>query len=227
MNWDLLLNFAAAMFAILNPIGIIPVWKELTGDASRKVRTDIALMVTGTALIVLLIFLNAGKYLLDFFSIDLPVFKVAGGILLLLTGIYMVEGKATKLSERNETGDTSFQLAKQRFRKVLVPLAVPMLSGPGSLTTVILYSFRSDAFLDYLGLSIVLFATILTLLLSFSFSHWVEEKLDDLVFTVFTRIFGIMVTAIALQFILEGLGEVFPNWLGDSSELSMLIAPFL
>lgn len=219
MDWSLLLNFLAAILAIVNPIGLIPIWKELTSDAKPKVRINIALLVTIVSLGILLIFLNIGNYLLSFFSIDLAVFKIAGGILLLLTALSMIEGQATKLEERNEKADTSFELAKKRFRKILVPLAVPMLCGPGSITTVLLYSFKTSQFIDYVGLSLILIANFTVLFGVLAFSYKMENKVDDLFFIAFTRIFGVMVAAIAVQFMVEGLGEVFPNWIEGSSVL--------
>lgn len=218
INWNLLLNFLVAFLAILNPIGLIPIWQELTGDAIPEVRKKIALLVTLASLAILLIFLNSGSYLLNFFSIDLPVFKVAGGILLLLTAISMFEGSATKLEERHEEAESSFEIAKQRFRKIMVPLAVPMLCGPGSITTVLLYGAKVSTAINYVSLSAILIFNFVMLYLVLSFSYKLEKKIDNLFFSVITRIFGILVAAIAIQFMVEGLGEIFPAWLqGDSS----------
>lgn len=219
MNWSISLNFLLAILAIVNPIGIVPIWQELTGDASPKVRKKIALLVTLASLAILLIFLNSGIYLLNFFNIDLAVFKIAGGILLLLTAISMFEGSATKLEERNEEAETNFELARQRFRKIMIPFAVPMLCGPGSITTVLLYGSKVNTVLNMLALSAILTVSFAVLYLILSFSYKIEEKVDDLLFITFTRVFGIIVAAIAIQFMVEGLGEVFPAWLEGSSSI--------
>lgn len=224
MNVDFLLNFTAAIVTIINPIGLVPIWKELLGDTHKSVRIRVAFMVIGSSVVVLLVFLNFGKGLLNFFQIDLMVFKVAGGVLLLITGISMVDGKVSQLKDKNEKGDTPLEIAKQRFRKVLVPLSMPMLAGPGAITTVIIFGSRAQNFLDYVGLSIVLFVVLLVLLLLLTYSHYIEEKLDDLVFVVFTRMFGVIVVAIAFQFILEGLTQIFPAWVGVSSINFSLLA---
>ncbi|MDF9798499.1 multiple antibiotic resistance protein [Catalinimonas alkaloidigena] len=217
LNWNLMLNFVAAMLAIVNPVGLVPFWSELMNDASRRVKLQVALLTTVTATVVLLIFLNVSHEVLSFFSIDVAVFKVAGGMLLFQTALSMIKGQATQLEEREEEGDTWFQISKQRFRKIIVPLVVPLLAGPGSITTVILFSSRANGPMDSLGLSAVLVVTMLMLFLIFTFSHLVEKNTDDLVFTVFTRILGVLVAAVAMQFVLEGLGEVFPNWLEGQS----------
>ena len=220
MNWNLYLNFFAAMFAIINPVGIWPVWSELTDDIKRKkVRKDIAVLVILTASVILLVFLLAGKYLLDFFSIDVPVFKIAGGILLLITGLSMVKGSATHLTDRHEDGTSDMDLAKKRFRKILVPLAIPFLAGPGSITTVILYGTKAANFIDFMILSGILLFALFILWIVFTNSEFLEKHVDDIVFTVFTRIFGVIVAAIAVQFIAEGLGDIFPAWLQGASQL--------
>ncbi len=220
MEWNLYLNFFAAMMAIINPIGIWPIWSELTNDTVRGIRKKVAAMVLMTAFVILILFLVSGKYLLGFFSIDLPVFKVAGGILLLITGISMIQGSATQLSNRKEDGHNSFSIARQRFEKIVVPLAIPMLAGPGSITTVILFGAQAESVVNYLVLMAVVFISLLSLFVVFVYSSFMEKHVDKIVFTIFTRIFGIIVTAIAVQFILEGLGEVFPAWLqGGASVL--------
>ena len=220
MKWDLVINFSLAMFAILNPIGKIPIWEELTGDKSSSVRNRIALLVTASAALVLITFLFGGKFILNVFKIDLASFQIAGGIFLLLTGISMVNGKAVRLEHRDETGDTSFQVAKKRFRRVAMPLMVPILAGPGSITTVMIYSFRAKELLDYLGLAAVLLATMVIIFLVFFISPKFEHKVDRLAFTVATRMFGLILAAIAVQFMVEGLAQVFPNWLNGQSVIN-------
>ncbi|MFP4093703.1 MAG: MarC family protein [Cyclobacteriaceae bacterium] len=175
-------------------------------------------LTTLTAIAVLLIYLNVSEHVLSFFSIDIPVFKVVGGLLLFNTSLSMIKGQATKLEEREEQGDSWFQISKQRFRKVIVPMVVPMLAVPGSITTVILYGSRAEGLMDYVSVSIVLIFTMFLLFVIFAYSHYTEKSTDELVFTVFTSIPSILVSAIAIQFVLEGLGEVFPNWMeGDYS----------
>tara|TARA_R110000744_G_scaffold226469_1_gene344809 strand:- start:364 stop:1038 length:675 start_codon:yes stop_codon:yes gene_type:complete len=221
MDWNLNLNFLAAMLAMVNPIGLIPIWYEMTGDATPKVRRKIALMVTGTSFVTLLLFLILGKYILVFFNIDIEVFKIAGGFLLMFTALSMINGSATKLEELKEEADTNFGLAKLRFEKVMVPLVIPMLAGPGSITTVLLYSFQASGSTTYVGLSGVLLLSYFLLFIVFSFSYKVENKVDDIVFVGFTRLFGLIVAAIAVQFMVEGLGEVFPNWMEGGSAVEI------
>jgi multiple antibiotic resistance protein len=219
MNWDLYLNFLIATLAIINPIAIIPLWSELTSDVSYKVRLRLALMVIGLGIISLIIFLVGGKFILKFFSIDLMVFKVAGGILLLITGIKMIEGSNTKLQNTDDEEGSPLQLAKVRFQKIFVPMVIPIIVGPGSITTVILFGAGLSSIIDYTLLAFVLTGTLGVLFILLVSARWFEFKVDPIFFTAITRLFGIIVTAIAIQFMLEGLGEVFPNWVNQTSPI--------
>jgi multiple antibiotic resistance protein len=218
IDWNLYLNFFAAMMAIINPIGIWPIWSELTNDAVSKIRKRLAFLVIMTGFVVLVIFMVSGHHLLKYFSIDLQVFKVAGGLLLLNTGISMVRGTAAHLENRKEEGSTPMSIAKQRFEKIVVPLAIPVLAGPGSITTVIIFGARAESLINYIVMIVIIFISLLPLFIAFIFSSFLEKKVDRLFFSIFTRIFGIIVTAIAVQFILEGVGEVFPLLLNSGGE---------
>ncbi|MFW6371338.1 MAG: MarC family protein [Bacteroidota bacterium] len=210
MNWDLYLNFMAAMIAIVNPLAILPIWSQLTNDLETKARSETALMIVGTSASVLLVFLIAGKYILSFFSINLPVFQIAGGILLLFTGLSMVNGRGLELKKKEVVGERPFQVAKNRFRDIIVPMAIPMLSGPGSLTTVLLYGNRTSELIDFVVLSVFLLMVLGLLHLTFNFSGIIEKKIDPIVFNILSRLLGILVVAIAVQFIVEGLSDLFP-----------------
>lgn len=93
MNADLYLNFLVAMVAIVNPLALLPIWSQLTNDLDKAARRETAYLVLGTSLIILLIFMIGGKHILAFFSIELPVFRIAGGIMLLFTGLSMINSK--------------------------------------------------------------------------------------------------------------------------------------
>ena len=175
MNWNLILNFTAAMPANVDSVGLVPFWSVLMGDTSRCVRIRVALLTTITATLVLLIFLNVSQYVLGFFSINIPVFKVAGGFLLFRTGLsIIVEGQATQLEERDEKVYTWFHISKQRFQKVIVPLVLPLLAGPDSITTVILYGSITAGMLEKIELSVVL-ATMFLLFGIFTYFYCIKK----------------------------------------------------
>jgi len=138
-------NVLLAMIAIVNPLGKIPIWVEASEGCDRPVRSRLALLVTGTATLLLLAFLFFGQAILDFLGLDIPSFRVGGGIIILLIGIDMLRGRAVDVdTSRQVKGDDALDQAKARFRDIVVPVAVPLLAGPGSITTVLLFGIRAE-----------------------------------------------------------------------------------
>lgn len=220
MEITLIRNFLLAMVAILNPLGKIPIWVEASEGCDTPVRVRLALMVTGTATGLLLLFLFFGQSILDFLGLDVPSFRVGGGIIILLIGIDMLRGSAVNIdSNARASGEDALDKAKARFRDIVVPVAIPILAGPGSITTVLLFGIRANDWTDRLllgGLLTGVMALVLVLLLA---GPRIQALLGSLALSVQTRIWGLLLTAIAAQMILVGLGESFPAWLEPGSPL--------
>lgn len=213
-------NFALAMVAILNPLGKIPIWVEASEDCDPPVRWRLAAFVTGTATLVLLVFLFFGREILEFLGLDLPSFRVGGGIVILLIGLDMLRGQAVNVDQNAaDDGDDAYDRAKARFRDVVVPVAIPILAGPGSITTVLLFGYRAQDWPDRLLLAGVLLGLMLVVLVLLLLGHRIQAAVGDLVLRVQTRIWGLLLTAIAVQLIVVGLGESFPAWLEPSSPI--------
>ncbi|MGD8316687.1 MAG: MarC family protein [Myxococcales bacterium] len=221
MEERLLENFALALVAILNPLGKIPVWVEASEDCDQAVRWRLASLVTGTATLVLLVFLFFGGEILNFLGIDLPSFRVGGGIVILLIGLDMLRGQAVNV-ERSEGGkdQDAYRRAKARFRDVVVPVAIPILAGPGSITTVLLFGYRAHDWSERFLLAAVLGGLMLLVLALLLLGQRIQAALGDLVLRVQTRIWGLLLAAIAVQLIVVGLGESFPAWLEPSSPIT-------
>ncbi|MGE5152931.1 MAG: MarC family protein, partial [Bdellovibrio bacteriovorus] len=140
-------TFAATLFALLNPLGMLPVFMGYTAHLSKGVQGWLALLVALTVVGLMLLFLLTGNAIIDFFGITLDSFRVAGGILLLLIGINIVTGdpgKAAKdlvvQSQESELGE-----AKSVYRQIVVPFAMPLLVGPGVIANLILYAGEARA----------------------------------------------------------------------------------
>lgn len=220
MEDRLLENFALAMVAILNPLGKIPVWVEASAGCDAPVRRRLAAFVTGTATLLLLVFLFFGREILSFLGLDLPSFRVGGGIIILLIGLDMLRGEAVDVDRSgNEDGQDAYDRAKARFRDVVVPVAVPILAGPGSITTVLLFGYRAHDWPERLLLAAVLVGLLSLVLVLLLLGKRIQAAVGDLVLRVQTRIWGLLLTAIAVQLIVVGLGESFPAWLEPNSPI--------
>ncbi len=220
MKWGLITNFAIALLAIINPIGKIPLWLDASGDQQKDVQNRLAALIVFTAGIILLIFLLFGKDVLTFFNIDLASFKIGGGIVILQLGLSMLRGNAVNIEKEEFDEDTGLmERVKSRFRRVVIPMAVPMIAGPGSITTVIIYGSRAGTFTDYAALSGIVLIALASVYLILISGTTIKNYTGELPLMVITRLFGLILIAIAIQLMVEGLGEVFPSWLESNGSV--------
>jgi multiple antibiotic resistance protein len=189
-----------ALFPLVNPVGAIPLFCTLTSDGTNEYRKKMAFKTSLNVVIILIVFLLIGKLLLEFFGISLPVLKIAGGLIVAHTAWEMVtsKNKLTKeeSSELDDKEDISF-----------TPMAMPMLSGPGSIGIVIgLTSANSVSSISYyLGFSvgIILLGIIVYILLIISLRLF--KLLGTTGIGVMSRIMGFFILAIAVEIIYQGL----------------------
>jgi MarC family membrane protein len=215
MDWTLISSFAAALFAIINPFGNLPIFISYTAGESKGVQRWLAIFVALTVLVFLVIFLIFGSAILKFFGISLAAFRIAGGILLLLTGIGMVRGqhneKARELAAEAYTSD--LQEAELMYRKILIPLGIPLFVGPGSISTVILYANEAKTFPTFWGLIGVIVAISALVLAVLLVGNLIKRFMGQTGLDIATRIMGLLLTAIGVQFILSGLSDATINFI--------------
>jgi multiple antibiotic resistance protein len=207
MDKALIFNFAAAMLSIVNPFGNLPLFISYTAGERKRVRNWLAVFIALTVLGLLTIFLLVGTELLNFFGITIPAFQISGGILLLLTGIGMVHGKKTidnpGLADKLYRDD--LKEAESIFSKILVPLGIPLFVGPGAISTVILYSSRVHNQSTLFGEIVVLVVISLVVLLTLLMADRIQRLMGAIGIEIATRLLGLVLAAIGVQFILNGL----------------------
>jgi multiple antibiotic resistance protein len=209
MDMTLIFNFAAAMLSVVNPIGNLPIFITYTAGERKQVRTWLAVFIALTVFVLLTVFLVIGTGLLNFFGITIAAFRISGGILLLLTGIAMVRGGQAKHHDElvAKGKQTDLKEAEFVYGKILVPLGIPLFVGPGSISTVILYSSQIQNPATQLGLIGVLGAIALAVLFTLLSSAFLQRLLGNMGMEVATRLLGMILTAIGIQFILNGLAN--------------------
>lgn len=195
------LHILITIFSILNPIGIIPIFLAITSDQSSFQKK---LTIRRTVISVALILLSSayiGHYLLNFFGIDIDSFRIAGGILLLLMSVHMLQAKtpSTKTNEKEQ------HEAVEKDDVAVVPLAIPLLAGPGAISTVILFSSTMPHPIDKVALGILILTAALLIWPILLLSKPIGEYLGSMGLNIATRIMGLILAAISVRFILEGL----------------------
>lgn len=211
-----LIKFTLSLFAIVDPVGVIPVFLLATDGYSPPQRHAAAWVSAVTVFAVLAVFTFGSTALLDFFGMRLAAFSVGGGLILLLLAIAMVQAHT---SPQRQTPEEAREVA-QREVVGAVPLGVPLLAGPGAITHVIVAASGGDAGLGETWLrQLSLLPSILlvagSVWLSFRLSDSIARKLGTTGIHVVTRLMGLIIAGIAVEMIAKGLAELFPGLLGD------------
>ena len=209
----ILSTFAATLFALLNPLGMLPVFISYTAGMSVGVQRWLTLFVSLTVLGLMLLFLLTGTAILDFFGITLDSFRIAGGILLLIIGIHIVTADSGKAAQDLVMAAKASDLseAESVYRQIVVPFAMPLLVGPGVIANLILYASEVRAIGSTtlsVGLMGVTAAISLLTLVILLLGRVLRRLLGDVGLSIATRILGLLVASIGVQFVVTGLSNV-------------------
>lgn len=207
IEWTDYAKFFIGLLAIVNPIGIVPVFVSLTRTQTGAQRNIAGLRAAITVGAVLIVALLMGEALLGFFGISVDSFRVAGGILILLMALSMLHGGMSAAKQTSEEAHD----AEEKADIAVVPLGMPLLAGPGAISTIIIYSHRGEGLLHHsLLLAIALSLAILTWL-SLRAAPYIAEHLGRTGLNIVSRIMGLLLAAIGVEFIANGLKQLFPG----------------
>jgi MarC family membrane protein len=205
--WVEYLKFFAGLVAILNPIGVIPIFINLTYNQTAAERNRTALMAAMTVGVVLAVSLLCGELILNFFGISVASFQVAGGILILFNSLSMLQAKmgATRQTEE-EAQETA-----EREDVAVVPIGVPLTAGPGAISTVILYGHKPALFGRYVILVAGIAIVAAIVWAAFRLAPLISHALSRTGINIVTRLMGLIMAAIGIEFIVSGLKILFPG----------------
>jgi len=194
-----------SLFAIIDPFGTIPLIVLFTASMTASRRARVGRLASLTVCAILLTALLIGQPLLAFFGISIHSFLVGGGILLLLIAIKMMLGNFYAAdSGKDDDGETVSANA-------IVPLSTPLLAGPGAISAVIVEAHKADGIQHYLMMSMVIVLLSLTVWITFLAAPWVAQRLGKIGINVFTRMMGLILAAISVEFIANGMRGLFPG----------------
>jgi multiple antibiotic resistance protein len=198
----------SSILIIVNPLGATLIYVSLTTTMDRPARNIIARDSCRFALLILLFVAVLGAWILQLFGISLEAFRIAGGILLFGIGMEMVYAKTsrTKLTatEKYESRDTD-DIA-------IMPIAIPMIAGPGAITTTIVLMNEAIP-LTPLAIGVVFFSVILSIVITYYMmlnSDYIMSKIGQREYRAINRLMGMLLIAIAVQFVLTGIRTAFP-----------------
>ena len=206
--FELLFDTFLILFVVIDPVGLAPIFAALTHGESESYRRRMALRGTALAAMVLVVFTLLGDSLLAALNIGLPAFRIAGGALLFLLAIDMVFARhsGVRAPTRREQAE-----AEHKKDISVFPLAIPLIAGPGAITTVLLTAgVRQESFATVGALLAMLGVVLGLTLVSLLLSARIMKLLGETGANVVSRVLGILLAALAVQFVLDGLQASFP-----------------
>ncbi len=194
------------LFVIISPLGAVPLFLAMTVTDSLERRRRTGLIAAVTTTITLIAAALLGDAAFRFFGITLDAFRIAGGVILFLYALDMIQMRQTRMS----TTDPEMEEGVQRSEVGVIPLGIPMLAGPGSITSVLVMRIQGGE----AGLWPVLIAVILgglSVLVCFWFAVAMQRWLTPVLLGILLRLEGLLLAAIAVQMLIVGLGGAFPG----------------
>ena len=206
-NWGEYLKFAVALLAMVNPLDMVPMYLAIVKDFDNKMRTKVALIGAMVFVLLLSLFAFVGDTLLALFEVTVHAFRVAGGILVLLIGIDMMRAASGE-------GSMMGTSAKAGLSVAVVPIGVPLLAGPGAVSTVVVFQDLHPSFSHSILLTIVIIVIALLSFLVLRSANMIERVVGQTGLQVLNRVLGLIVATIGVEFILDGVAGHFPELFG-------------
>jgi len=200
------LKFAITLISILNPIGIIPIFINLTRNSSETQVKKISHSCSIAVVVTIIVSLVIGQGVLGFFGISIASFTIGGGLLLSSMAFSMIQAQSSNAKINEE----EIHQMEDIRELGIVPLAIPLLSGPGAISTAIIHSKGFETSYDWIGAIFVVLVTGFIIKLILTSSRKIGERLGTIGLNVMTRIMGIILLAISIEMIVGGIKEILP-----------------
>lgn len=198
------------LLAIVNPPAIIPFFIHYTHGFSSAHRRHTIAVASFTAFLVIAASALFGIRILEFFGISLASFQVGGGMLLLISALNMLNAKPAEVKPATNALEEGAEKAAMGASIAVVPLTIPLLTGPATMSTVVIFAERAQNWLQLatlVGYGVVI--AVVTAI-SFGLAHPIARALGQTGINVLTRLMGLILAALAVEVMAEGLGKLFP-----------------
>ncbi len=203
-NWPEYFKLLIGLLALAQPFGVLPVLIGATKEESNKERLAVLRTSVIVFVVTLVIFVFIGYFILDVFGISIAAFRIAGGVLFIFFALSMLG--VIKIPEMvSSDANTSTRSLG------IVPIGIPLLAGPGTISNIILYSSLHDGLEHKLVVTGVVLGTGLIVYLFVRFGLRFGNRLNDTTLIIINRVMGLLLAAIAIEFILDGIAAHFPG----------------
>ena len=194
----------SSLLAIVNPLSAIPLYVSITTGLTSAQRAATLRLAVFTAVCILVVFGVLGTYILSFFGVTTYAFRIAGGIIFFGIGSDMLRARKS----RGKATRSEVEEAEQRPDVAIIPLGMPTLAGPGAITTIITLSARSNTTAEWASVYVAIVAVMAISWVVLAVAPRITARLGQTGLNVVTRIMGLLVMVIGVQFVIEGIRTV-------------------
>ena len=205
---DFLLLSITSLITLINPIGIIPTYIGLLGDYDPQEHKNITYRAILCAFIVLMTFSIMGNLIFNFFGITMDAFRIVGGILFMRIGLDMVESKIS----RTKSTPKEQKEAETKDEIAYSPLGVPLIAGPGAITSVMILSNQVNSINEKILFTLSIVICMILTYIALIMGNTLSKKIGTTGIRIIQRLMGIILMVIAIQFIIEGLTPIVYSW---------------
>lgn len=202
--WEFVVLVPISLFAVINPLSSVPAFLSITPDDAPADRIRMARFACFLACILLLAFALLGRYLLSFLGISIPALQIAGGLVLLTIAFDMLSSHQDE--RRLSPEERSY--ARNQSDVAITPLAVPLLCGPGAISTVIVLQTQAIDWAYYLALVLGVIVVYVGCYAVLRLAVYGADRLNPIILRVMRRIMAILFASVAVQFIINGIGSL-------------------
>ena len=196
----------AALLVIINPLTTAFVFQSLIPYSTNQIKYHIAKRASIIALTILLVFALFGTYIFTLFGITLPAFKIAGGLILFSIAIKMLKSNQGEHDEKHHTGN---EMDSEDIS--VVPLAIPFISGPGTIATTMLLIAQAQSTINTVMVLIAIVIGVLVAYLAMIHSHFITDRVGQTAKKIITKLFGLILAIISVQFVINGAFDLIPD----------------
>jgi multiple antibiotic resistance protein len=204
---EYMLLAVSSLFVIVDPIATVPAFIAMTPNDTPEDRTKMAGLACWVMAGVLIAFAAAGRYIFKFLGITMPAFQLAASVVLLLVALDMLRAQRSRVQETSEETEAGARKADI----AITPLAMPMLAGPGAISTALLLHNQAANIVQRLGLYVAIALVSVASYVILRVAAKSTKLLNPIAMNIATRIMGLLLAAVAIQFMLNALKELSPR----------------
>ena len=207
MDWVTYTKIFVSLLFMVDPVAAIPTYLAATEGESRTERRKTARTAAISVACVLILFTIAGEHILALFSISISSFRVAGGMILMMLAFSMLGGKAGPTKQRPQEAEE----AVEKENAGVIPLAIPLMAGPGAMSSVIVYSHQDTTWQHQAALIGIVSSIAVLAWLCLLSAEFIRRGIGQTGMNIMTRIMGILIAAIAVEFVAAGMVGLMPG----------------